>query len=184
MRRKRTWGTALRAGFGALAALFLLGGTALAQPPLTATARLEGQFQMNGLITVARNVLGEQVGQSVVRSWAFTPNCATGPCAQVALTRQRAAGSDNLVLNLTAANRYAGTGTFWAPLRCAGRTIAKGLSVPFKVTVQITSTTLVGAVPVATQVHATYADLGRRNLTRCVAAHGRDAAVYNGVHVG
>jgi hypothetical protein len=184
MTRKRTWGVALRAAGGALAASLLLGGTAVARrTPFQATVRLEGQFQMDGQVTAARHVLGEQVGQMVVRTWTFTPTCVAGPCAQVALTRQRAAGSDNLVLNLTAANLYTGTGVFYAPLRCAGRPIAHGESVPFKVTVQITGTTLEGAVPVATQVHATYADLGRRNLTRCVAVPGHDAAVYSGVRV-
>ena len=184
MTRKRSWGVALQAAGGALAASLLLGGTAVARrTPFQPTVRLEAQFQMNGRVTAARHVLGEQVGQTVVRTWTFTPTCAAGPCTQVALTRQRAAGFDNLVLNLTSANLYAGTGTFYAPLRCAGRTIARGESVPFQVTVQITGTTLEGAVPVATQVQATYADLGRRNLTRCVAAPGHDAAVYNGVRV-
>jgi hypothetical protein len=182
MTRKRSWGVSLRVAVGALAAALLLGGTAVAQP-IQATVRLEGQFQMNGQITAVRHVLGEYLGQTVVRTWTFAPTCAAGPCAQVALTRQRVAGVDNLVLNLIAANEYAGTGIFYAPLRCAGRTIAQGESVPFKVTVQITGTTLESGVPVATQVYATYADLGRRNLTRCVAVPGHDAAVYTGMRI-
>jgi hypothetical protein len=185
MTRKRASGVVVRAAVGALAASVLLGATAAARrTPFQATVRLEGQFQMNGQITAALHVLGEQVGQTIVRTWTFTPTCAAGPCAQVALTRQRAAGSDNLLLSLTAANLYTGTGVFYAPLRCAGSGVARGESVPFKVTVQITGTTLEGGVPVATQVYATYADLGRHNLTRCVAVPGHDAAVYSGVRVG
>ncbi len=175
-----------RAKPGATAALLALVaslGSALAaqaQSPLTNTARLEGQFQLTGRITVARHVLGEQVGETVIRTWAFTPLCPAGPCQFVALTRQRAAGTDSLVLHLTAADHYTGTGRFYAPLRCGKRIVAEGESVPFRIKVRIVNATLVNGVAVATQLNATYTNRKRTNLTRCVAVPGHDAAVFQG----
>ena len=153
---------------------------AVAQPPAAGTARLEGQFQLTGRVTVARHVLGEQAGQTVVRTWAFTPLCPEGPCQTIALARQRAAGTDYLVLHLVATNLYAGSGKFYVPLRCGRRIYNRGESAPFKITVQITAASTVNGVPVATQLSASYTNPKRTNLTRCVAAPGHDAAVYDG----
>jgi hypothetical protein len=168
------------AGLLALAASQAPATASRAQAPLAGTARLEGQFQLAGQITVARHVLGERVGETVVRTWIFTPRCAAGPCRSVALTRQRATGTDKLVLHLTATNHYSGTGKFFAPLRCGNRIVRKGESVPFTIQVQITGASLVNGVPVATQVSASYTNRKRTNLTLCVAVPGHDAAVYLG----
>ncbi len=181
MRAVAAW-RVLRAGAG-LIALAASVGPALAAPvrsPLRATARLEGPFQLIGRITAARHVLGERVGQTVVRTWTFTPRCAAGPCRTVALARQRTTGTDRLVLHLTATNRYTGTGRFYAPLRCGSRVYRRGESVPFRIRVHITATALAGGVPVATALTASYTNRKRTNLTRCVAVPGHDAAVYRG----
>ena len=89
---------------------------------------------MNGRVTVAQNVRGEQVGEVVQRTWTFTPLCATGPCAR-ATRPGRATGTDTLTLQQTAPDTYAGSGTFFAPLRCAGRVYPHGQEVPFRITV-------------------------------------------------
>jgi hypothetical protein len=158
-------------------------GTAIAadaRSPLAGTARLQGQFQLTGRITVARHVRGERLGQIVLRSWTFTPLCALPACETVALTRQRAAGTDSLVLHIVSTDLYTGTGSFYAPLRCGGRTVLKGESVPFTISVQITNASVVNGVPAATELTASYTNSRRTNLTRCVAAPGHDAAVYRG----
>jgi hypothetical protein len=160
--------------------LTIAAAPAAAQSPLVDSARLQGQFQLTGRVTVARFIQGEQVGQQVQRTWTFTPLCGSGQCQQVALARQRAGGIDNLTLQLKAPGSYTGSGKFYAPVRCGARTIARGEAVPFAVTVQITDASLVGSVPVATAIHATYVNRKRTNLTTCVAIPGHDAAVYDG----
>lgn len=135
---------------------------------------------MTGRITAVRNVHGERRGQTVLRSWTFTPLCPAGPCQYVQLTRQRAAGTDSLVLQLTAADQYSGTGSFYAPLRCRHRTVRKGELVPFTIAVQITNAAIESGSVLATQLSATYTNRTRRNLTRCVAAPRHDAATYHG----
>jgi hypothetical protein len=171
------------AGWVALA-LVAAGATssvARAQSPLDRTARLQGQFSLAGHITVAVGVPGERVGQPVLRSWTFVPACPVGPCQTLLLARRRAAGTDRLALNLVAADRYSGTGSFYAPLRCRRHVQRAGELVVFTVTAQITNATLDSSgVPVATQIHATYSNRLRINRTRCVAAPRRDAAVYDG----
>jgi hypothetical protein len=168
------------AGLLTLAAPLAAAIPAGAQPPLANTTRLQGQFEMTGRITVAKRISGEHVGQTVIRAWTFTPLCASGPCQAVSLTRQRQAGTDTLVLQLVSADSYSGKGRFYVPLRCGKRTIQRGESVPFKITVQITGTALAGGVPVATQLTASYVNRKRKNLTRCVTKPGHDAAVYSG----
>ncbi len=158
----------------------MLAASALAQSPLADTARLQGSYALTGRITTARNVRGEHSGQTVLRTWTFTPLCPTGSCQQIGLTRQRAGGSDYVVLNLTAADQYSGTGLFYAPLRCGGRTVRRGESVPFSVTVEITDATSEAGGPVATAIDSTYTNRTRHNRTRCVAPPSHDAATYSG----
>ena len=179
-------GIAAKSSVAAAALLSAIGfaAAARAQSPLADTARLQGQFQMAGTITAARHVRGEHVGETVQRAWTFAPLCAVGPCQQISLSRQRAAGSDNVVLTLTSADNYAGSGVFYAPLRCNGRVVHRGVSVPFTITVQITNAAIQGGVPVATQLSATYTNRSRQNLTKCVAVPGHDAAMYQGNSTG
>ncbi len=160
-----------------------LGSTASAVTPPTPTpanARLQGQFRLAGRVTVARDVRGEHVGQKVIRTWTFTPLCATGVCATIRLVRSRAAGSDQLVLTRRIPGYYVGAGSFFAPLRCGGHTWRRGSRVPFTITVRVTAATLAGSAVVAMQIAATYTNRSRSNRTPCVAVLGHDAAVYSG----
>ncbi len=149
-------------------------------PPPVSAARLQGQFQLAGRVTVAFDVRGERRGERVLRTWTFTPMCPTGPCPAVTLVRSRARGTDTLLLHRTAPARYAGRGSFLAPLRCAGRTYPKGEKVPFTITVRITAAAVSNGIVVATRVRASYANHKRVNLTPCVAVLGHDGAQYHG----
>jgi hypothetical protein len=162
--------------------LSVAGATAAAAQPFPppGSARLSGTFQLKGRVTQAMNILGEHRGDVVYRQWKFTPLCQAGQCQTVRLVRQRAGGSDTLLLHRTAPARYVGQGRFFAPLRCAGVVYPRGVSVPFTITVRVTAVTTVLDALVASQVHATYVNRRRQNLTACVAVPGHDAAVYDG----
>jgi hypothetical protein len=151
----------------ALAATAALAPGAAGQP----APQLQGTFQMTGTVTVAKNVRGEHVGQLVQRTWTFTPLCPTLPCATVRLVRQRAGGTDTLTLHAVGPAKYTGTGRFLAPLRCTGRVYRPGQVVLFKITVHVTP---------ADQLHATYVNPSRLNLTPCIGVLGHDAARYIG----
>jgi hypothetical protein len=153
---------------------------AAAQPVAPAT-RLAGTFQMSGTVTVAVNVRGEHAGETVQRTWTFTPACPAGPCATVQLVRARAAGTDTLTLTAVAPNVYSGKGRFYVPLRCAGRIYRPGEAVPFRIRVRVTATSpAAGGGTMATAITATYVNRRRLNLTPCLALHGHDAARYTG----
>ena len=94
--------------------------------------------------------------------------------------RSRGAASDSLMLHRTSPGRYSGSGSFFLPLRCAGRVYARGEQVPFTISVQITLAVPFGSGVVATRVSATYVNRRRINRTPCVAALGHDAASYHG----
>ena len=146
-----------------------------AQPPAP-SALLTGTFQMSGAVTVAHNVRGERAGQTVQRTWTFTPRCPTAPCPTVQLVRQRATGSDTLTLHRTGPETYLGMGRFSAPLRCSGRVYPGGQLIPFKIKVRVTAST--GTV--ASAISATYVNRSRTDLTPCIGVLGHDAARYSG----
>jgi hypothetical protein len=158
-----------------LAATGLSAG-ASAQTPAT-DALLKGTFQMNGRVTAAHNVRGERVGQVVIRRWTFTPACATAPCAAVQLVRGRATGTDTLMLAQTPSGTYAGSGLFYAPLRCSGRIYPRGQEIPFRITVRITA----ADGTTASAISATYVNRERTNLTPCIGVLGHDSARYVGL---
>lgn len=162
------------------AILVLAAAAAAAAAPSFPDARLQGTFQLAGRVTAAHAVRGEHVGQIIARVWSFSSTCPSGPCAQVALVRSRAAASDSLMLNRTGPGRYSGNGSFFLPLRCAGRLYPQGEKVPFTVNVRITLAVPFGDQSVATRVSATYVNRRRFNRTPCVAALGHDAASYHG----
>lgn len=168
---------ALAAGAAALAGL---PAPAAAQSSPLGTARLAGQFAMSGQVTSAVHVRDERRGQSVRRTWTFTPLCAAGACDQISLLRQRAAGSDRLVLVREGPAHYTGRGSFYVPLRCDGRLYRRGELVPFTIDVRVTHATAFGPAPAADAINATYTNRSRRNLTPCVAIPGHDAAQYRG----
>jgi hypothetical protein len=146
-----------------------------AQPPAP-TPLLTGTFQMSGTVTVAHNVHDERAGQTVQRTWTFTPQCPTAPCPTVQLVRQRATGGDTLTLHQTGPATYLGAGGFSAPLRCSGRVYPGGQLIPFKIAVRVTAST--GTV--ASAISATYVNRSRTNLTPCIGVLGHDAARYTG----
>jgi hypothetical protein len=171
----------LCAGLAGLAAP-ATSGAAAAVNPLLANARVQGQFQLAGLVTVAKDVVGEHKGQKVLRTWTFTPACPTGACATLKLTRGRGRGNgtDKLVLQRTVAGSYQGSGSFYAPLRCGGRIDPQGEQVPFSVTVTVTAAGQGQFGVLATRLKATYTNPLRINRSRCVAFLGHDAATYHG----
>jgi hypothetical protein len=148
--------------------------------PTPANALLTGLFVMDGRVTAATRVRGEHVGERVTRRWFFEPACQSGPCAAVLLVRRRARGVDRVALDSTHPGRYAGTGTFYAPLRCGRRRIRRGELVRFRITLSITAAVDLGNTVIASRIDARYRSTSRQNLTRCVAFPGRDAARYTG----
>jgi hypothetical protein len=175
----RRWWRSPWAGLAVLAALLAPAGLAHAQTPVGG-ARLLGQFRMIGHVTVAKHIAGEHPGDPVLRGWSFTPLCPGGSCPTVQLVRQRAGGTDTVVLAQTSPGVYAGSGRFYAPLRCGRHIWRRGETVPFTINLEVTASALVFGVPIATAVSATYVNRKRTNRTRCVAAPGHDAAVYAG----
>jgi hypothetical protein len=154
---------------------------AAAQPtPSTGDARLQGNFELAGRVSVADNVRGEHAGETVDRIWTFDSTCPGGPCAAVGLVRQRAHASDLVSLQLVAPGSYSGNGSFFAPLRCAGRVYPRGQKVPFTITVTITRAAALGPATIATRVSTTYVNRRRINRTPCVAVLGHDSARYHG----
>lgn len=166
----------------AASACAVFAAPAPAQPPIVPAQQLQGSFQMSGTVTVALNIPGEFVGQPVTRSWTFTPLCPTAPCATVELVRQRATGTDTVVLHSIGPKAYTGAGQFTAPLRCSGRFYRPGETVPFTITVRVRATQpeAAGPVPAASAITATYLNSSRVNLTPCIGILGHDSAHYTG----
>jgi hypothetical protein len=166
-----------------LAAATVLAIVVFAGPPASASAQpttdalLKGTFQMSGRVSVAANVRGERVGQVVTRTWTFTPQCAAAPCASVQLVRGRANGTDTITLGQTPTGTYAGSGVFYAPLRCSGHIYPRGQEIPFRITVRITATN----ETTASAISATYVNRQRTNLTPCIGVLGHDSARYTGL---
>ncbi len=167
------------AGLGTLA-LSASAPAALGSTASLAGARLDGQFSMVGQVTKTVNIRGEHTGETVRRTWIFTPGCTSGACSAIRLVRERAHASDQLTLDRRGPGFYAGHGLFYAPLRCGGHLYPKGMSVPFRIQVHVTRAAQIGGVSRATAISATYRNRSRHNLTRCVAIPGHDAATYTG----
>jgi hypothetical protein len=167
-----------------VAAVLVAGPGEAAGQPAPVQSRLAGTFQMTGRVTAAHDVRGEHVGEAVQRTWTFTPLCVTGPCAQVRLFRGRANATDTLILTQTSPGHYAGTGRFFAPLKCAGTVYSMGEEVPYTIKLRVTATTTASdGTVLAQQISATYVNKSRLNLTRCVIVLGHDSARYTGTDV-
>jgi hypothetical protein len=166
--------------------LLAIGGasapTAAAQvaPAPVAGARLQGDFVLNGQVTVAVRIRGERTGEKITRNWTFTPLCPAGQCRTVTLLRRRHAGVDRVTLLRRSPGHYSGRGSFAAPLQCDGATYPTGARVPFMITVRIDSAVVSNGTVIASRVSATYTNAVRINLTPCVAVLGHDAAAYHG----
>jgi hypothetical protein len=177
----------LAAGLAVVAALTGGAGIVTATSAADSTpteARLAGTYPMTGRITAAKYVRGEHVGETVQRTWMFTPLCVSGPCTQVRLYRGRRTATDTLILTQTTPGHYAGTGAFYAPLRCAGKIYSSGEEVPFTIKVAVTATTTApdGTI-LASQISAKYVNKTRLNLTPCVIVLGHDSARYTGTDI-
>jgi hypothetical protein len=169
------------AALAVLAALAAGAPAASAQTAPVETARLQGSFVLAGRITTAVNVLHERRGQAFTRTWTFTPGCAAGPCSTVTLSRPRAGGTDTVLLTERRPGQYAGSGRFYAPLTCSDRLYPHGQSVPFTVTVTITTAIVASdGTVIAGRINATYSNRARSNLTPCVEPPSHDAASYHG----
>jgi hypothetical protein len=156
-------------------------GASTPPPPSISAARLGGTFLLAGTVTTADTVAGEHSGESVHRTWVFTPACASGPCGKVALVRDRAKGSDRLTLHRTGPGYYVGYSNFYRPLRCGSGIYRRGERVPFRITVRITQALVNSSGQViASRIRASYRNQVRYNLTPCVAYLGHDAASYHG----
>lgn len=174
------------AGLAAACILLAAAGTGAAAAP-SGQARLAGSFAMSGVITRARSIPGEHAGEKVSRTWVFNPSCASGPCDRIQLIRGRGRGLSRVAvtLRLRSPGYYTGAGTFYAPLRCAGRVHRPGERVHYTVAVRVTGTELAGGQLVVSAVRATYASHRRDNLTPCVAVLGQaDVARYRGQLTG
>lgn len=145
-------------------------------------ARVVGTFRMQARVTSAVNVRGEHVGQILLRQWTITARgCHGDRCRLLVLRRQRAAGRHaRLRLRRTGPGRYAGAGSFYAALRCNGRVYRHGSRVPYRITLTVSATTVVGGVPFASALTATYRNRRRIDTTRCPLGPSRDAARYTG----
>ena len=135
---------------------------------------------MAGTVTVAENVRGEHPGEVVQRTWTFSSLCPPGPCATVRLARQRATGTDTLLLHQTGPQSYVGTGQFYAPLLCSGRVYRPGQAIPFKITVRVTASVPSATGLGASAIRASYVNSSRVNLTPCIGVLGHDSASYSG----
>jgi len=181
MARGRSFATLVTVVIASTALVSVGVGTADATPvPDPGTAQLQGTFLLAGQITRARGVFGERRGQTFQRAWTFQPGCTTGGCDAIGLIRQRAGGTDRLVLIRRVPGLYTGAAWYYAPLRCGRRTYPTGQAIAFRITVAITAAALIGGTNMATGISATYASIVRFNTTRCVGVRGYDAATYQG----
>jgi hypothetical protein len=143
-------------------------------------AALQGSYLLAGRVKVQGHIRGEHSGQSVLRTWRFQPGCPSGPCPTVTLTRPRAGGVDTVLLKQMQPGYYVGHGSYFAPLRCAGKIYRPGERVPFTITVTVTTAVTINGVLTAGRLYTTYANPIRFNLTPCVAVLGHDSASYHG----
>jgi hypothetical protein len=151
-------------------------------PSPAGDARVIGTFQMSAHITVARNVSGERAGQTLARSWTLTASsCVGSVCQTLLLDRERSAGiEETLTLTRIAAGAYAGSSSFYSPLRCRGRIHPHGSRVPYRITLAVATAEAVQGIAFARQITATYVNPKRSDTTRCPLGPSHDAATYSG----
>lgn len=137
---------------------------------------------MQARVTEAVNVRGEHRGQRLRRDWTITPGeCEGSVCARLLVRRQRSAGiQEALTLKRTGVGAYAGSSTFYAPLRCRGSTYKHGARVPYRITLTIVGAEAVQAIMFARRITATYTNLRRIDTTPCSLGPSHDAATYTG----
>ncbi len=151
-------------------------------PPAALDARVTGTFQMLARVTVAKNVRGEHVGQSLKRRWLISPRSCTGNvCQTLDLDRERSAGIDeSLTLHRVATGTYAGSGSFYVALKCKHKTYPHGSRAPYRITLTVSSAVSVQEIAFARGITATYQNSKRSDRTPCVLGRSHDAARYTG----
>ncbi len=157
----------------------LSGGAARAS---AGDARVIGTFAMVAKVTTAVQVRGEHAGQTLRRTWVIRPSeCNGSVCRRLTLWRERGSGFvERVALQQTGRGRYAGSGTFYVPLRCLGRTYRLGSRVPFRITLTVTAAVRVQAIQFARRIEATYVNPARSDDTPCPLGPSHDAALYTG----
>jgi hypothetical protein len=145
-------------------------------------ARVIGVFKMSALVTVADNVHGEHAGQKLTRTWTLSASsCAGSVCQTLILDRERSAGTDEThSLTRTGPGLYAGSFTFYAPLRCRGRVHPHGSRVPYRIKIAVAGAEAVEGFAFAREITATYVNPKRFDTTRCPLGPSHDAAIYTG----
>ena len=166
-----------------LGVVVVLAVSAPARAAGVADARISASFVMHGDVVTAVRVHGEHRGQAITRRWTFTGvECAGDVCPRLALRRERSAHRyDLLTLSRVGIGSYAGSGRFYAGLRCRGRRIPQGLVVPYRITVQVARAVPIEGIAFASALTASYVNLRRIDRTRCPIGPSHDAAQYAGV---
>jgi PKD repeat protein len=151
--------------------------------PASVDARVISAFVMHGRIVAAVRVAGEHPGEAITRHWTFAGrSCAGSVCRQLSLRRERSAHRfDRLTLGRVGVGRYAGSGRFFAALRCQGRLYRRGEVVPYGITVDVSQAVAIQGVQFARRLTATYTNRRRTDRTRCPIGPSHDAATYAGV---
>jgi PKD repeat protein len=155
---------------------------AASSAPAATDARVTGTFEMLARVTVAKNVRGEHVGQSLRRRWLIFPqSCSGNSCQALDLDRERSAGIDeSLALQRVAAGTYTGTGSFYVALRCKHKTYPHGGRAPYRITLTVSRVVSVQGIAFARGITATYQNSKRSDATPCVLGRSHDAARYTG----
>ncbi len=168
--------------------LVVIGGAAVARAQITRSVgsgvnvRVLGRFLMSGTVSIAVGIPGEQPGEQLARTWRVRPyDCEESYCPRIVLVRNRGAQRESkLTLHRIGAGAYRGTGSFFVPLKCLGRTYQRGSLAPYVITLRVTQWTQRGAVRYATRIYATYVNTQRSDRTRCPLGVVHDAAHYRG----
>ena len=172
----------------ATACLVLAGAATVARAELARPAssavnvRVLGRFLMTGTVTQAVGIPGERPGERLARTWRVRPyGCAESDCPRIVVVRNRGAQRESkLTLHRVSASAYRGTGSFYVPLKCLGRTYARGSVAPYVLTLVVTHWVLSGSIRYATKISATYVNTQRSDRTRCPLGIVHDAARYTG----
>jgi hypothetical protein len=168
---------------GAIGLAAVAGAQIVAPASSGTNVRVLGRFLMIGTVATAQGIPGERPGERVTRTWRIRPyGCAGSDCARVVLVRHRGAQRESkLTLRRIGAGAYRGTGTFWVPLKCLGRTSAHGSLAAYVITLRVTGWTARGAIRYATVLTATDTNSERSDRTRCPLGIVRDSARYVGI---
>ena len=93
--------------------LVVIGGAiVVASTSASGAPRLAGSYQTDFRITAETNITGIRTGQEAVKTWTFSPKCASGACATVLVRPSIATGSTaryTYTLRPVSATEYTGS---------------------------------------------------------------------------